>query len=297
MPLELKFDEEGKVVFVEKEGGVKMPVYVDEDGKDIEADVPSLFSKITEVSAEAKTYRKDKANLKKKFKLFDGIENLEEWKADVEAAVETVKNFDDKKLLDANKVDEIKQQIKDVHKEDVLAIHKSYEQSGIEKDQIIKGKDDTIYKLMVSSKFAQSPFFSGEKPKSTLPPEIAETYFGKNYKVEDDNKGGLRTNGYKNDGTPIYSRQNPGELAEFEEALEVIINEYPYKDRILRSSGAGSGAGGGSGAGAETGVDAQIAKLQTLWEEAMKSGDGKKAIALKNQIFDLNTKKNLGLIK
>ena len=47
----------------------------------------------------------------------------------------------------------------------------------------------------------------------------------------------------------------------------------------------------------ETGVDAQIAKLQTLWEEAMKSGDGKKAIALKNQIFDLNTKKNLGLIK
>lgn len=296
MPLELKFDEEGKVVFVDKEG-VKLPVYVDEDGKDLEVDVSGLFTRITEVSAEAKGYRKEKGALKEKFKLFDGIENLEEWKEDVEKAVETVKNFDDKKLVDAGKVEEIKKQIKDVHVEEIANIHKSYEQSGVEKDQIIKGKDDTIYKLMVSSKFAQSPFFSGESPKSTLPPEIAETYFGKNYKVEDNGKGVLRTTGYKNDGTPIYSRQNPGELAEFDEALEVIINEYPYRDRILRSSGAGSGAGGGSGAAAETGVDAQIAKLQSLWQEAMDNKDAKRALALKNQIFDLNTKKNLGLLK
>lgn len=296
MPLELKFDEEGKVVFVEKEG-VKLPVYVDEDGKDIEVDVPSLFTKITEVSAEAKGHRKDKGALKEKFKLFDGIENLEEWKEEVEKAVETVNNFDDKKLVDAGKVEEIKRQIKEVHTEEIVNLHKSYELSGVEKDQVIKGKDVTIYKLMVSSKFAQSPFFSGENPKSTLPPEIAETYFGKNYKVEDDGKGELRTTGYKKDGTPIYSRENPGELAEFNEALEVIISEYPYKDRILRSSGAGSGAGGGSGAGADTGVDAQIAKLQTLWEEAMKNKDAKRALTLKNQIFDLNVKKNLGLLK
>ena len=296
MPLELKFDEEGKIVFVEKEG-VKLPVYVDEDGKDIEVDVPSLFTKITEVSAEAKGYRKDKATLKEKFKLFDGIENLEEWKVEVEKAVDTVKNFDDKKLVDAGKVEEIKNQIKDVHKEEIVQIHKSYEQSGIDKDQIIKDKDSTIYSLMVSSQFAQSPFFSGESPKSTLPPEIAETYFGKNYKVEDDGKGALRTTGYKNDKTPIYSRENPGELADFNEALEVIIGEYPYKDRILRSTGAGSGAGGGSGGGAETGVDAQIAKLRSLWEEAIKNKDGKKALSLKNRIFDLSTKKNLGLLK
>jgi len=297
MPLELKFDEEGKVVVKEVENGIKMPVYVDEDGKDIEVDVPSLFTKITEVSAEAKGYRKDKATLKEKYKLFDGIENLEEWKAEAEKATETVKNFDDKKLVDAGKVEEIKNQIKEVHKEEVVNIHKSYEQSGLEKDTTIKNKDITIYGLMVSSKFAQSPYFSGENPISTLPPEIAETYFGKNYKVEDDGTGKLRVTGYKSDGKPIYSRKNPGDLAEFEEALEVIIGEYQYKDRILRSSGAGSGAGGGSGAGTETGVDAEIAKLQSLWEEAIKAKDGKKALSLKNRIFDLNQKKLLGLLK
>lgn len=297
MPLELKFDEEGKVVVKEGENGIKMPVYVDEDGKEIEVDVPGLFVKITEVSAEAKGYRKDKATLKDKYKLFDGIDNLEEWKTGAETAMETVKNFDDKQLVDAGKVDEIKQQMKSVHQEEILQIHDSYKQSGLDKDTIIKEKDGTIYSLMVSSMFAQSPFFSGEQPKSTLPPEIAEAHFGKNYKVEDDGKGKLRVTGYQNDGKPIYSRKNPGDLAEFEEALETIINEYPYKDRILRSTGAGSGAGGGSGAGAETGVYAKIAKLQGLWQEAIDNKDAKRALLYKNQIFDLNQKKMSGLLK
>lgn len=43
-------------------------------------------------------------------------------------------------------------------------------------------------------------------------------------------------------GNPIYSRKNPGELADFDEALEIIISQYPHKDSILRGSGA-SGAG------------------------------------------------------
>jgi len=297
MALKLKIDDQGRAVLKEVESGLKLPVYVEDDGTEIEVDVPNLFLKITEVSAEAKGYRKEKAALKEKFKVFEGVDNLEEWKSNADKAIETVKNFNDKQLVDAGKVDEIKQQMKSVHQEEIQQIHESYKQSIKDGEVALKGKDNMIYKLMVSSQFAQSPYFTGENPKSTLPPEIAETYFGKYYKVEDDGKGNLRTTGYRKDGTSIYSRKNPGELADFNESLEVIISEYPYKNRILNSSGSGSGAGGGSGTGVETGVDLKISKLQAMHVEAMKAKNGKLALSLKNQIHDLKNKKALGILK
>lgn len=299
MPLQLKFDDEGKVVTVEKDG-VKMPVYFDPDdstGSDIEVDVPSLFTKVTDVSAEAKKYRKDKAALKEKFKFFDEIEDINAWVEESNQARETVKNFNDKQLVDAGKVDEIKKSMKEAHTEEINGVHDSYKQTLQEKDNIIKNKDNTIYKLMVSSKFAQSKYFSGKDSVTLLPPEMGEAYFSRHFKVEDDGNDDLRTTGYDNGGKQIYSKKNPGELADFDECMEVILNAYPKKDSIIRSTGPGSGAGGGSGANQATGVDAQIAKLQAKYEEAMANKDGKSSIVFKNQIHDLQAKKRLGLIK
>jgi|GEM_PF-172271 len=298
MPLELKFDEEGKAVFVEKDGA-KLPVYIDPDDpeSEIEVDVPGLFSRITDVSAEAKKYRKEKAALKVKFKFFDEIEDIDAWLEESNKARETVKNFNDKQLVDAGKVDEIKKQMKEVHAEEIENVHNSYKQAITDKEGVISKKDDTIYKLLVSSKFAQSKYFSGESPVTLLPPEIGETYFGKYFKVEEDDKGELREIGYNKASKQILSKKNPGDLADFDECMDVILNEYPKKDSIIRSSGAGSGSGGGSGASQPTGVDAKIAKLQAAYDEAFTAKDGKRSIALKNQIHELQTKKRLGLLK
>jgi hypothetical protein len=39
-------------------------------------------------------------------------------------------------------------------------------------------------------------------------------------------------------------------VAKFDEALEILIDQYPYRDSILKSTGAsGGGAQGGSGGG------------------------------------------------
>lgn len=301
MPLELKFDEEGKAVVVEKDG-VKLPVYFDPDdtdGSDIEVDVPSLYTKITEVSAEAKKYRKEKAALKDKFKFFDEVDDVNAWLEESNKARETVKNFNDKQLVDAGKVDEIKKQMKEVHAEEVLNVHNSYKQAIVDKDEIIKSKDATIYNLMVSSKFAQSKYFlgAGDKSITLLPPEVAESYFSKHFKVEEDERGVLRTNGYGYDGKQILSKKNPGDPADFDECMEVILNGYSKKDSIIRSSGAGSGAGGGSGDRGLTGVDATLAKLRTQYEQAVKDKDAKTSLILKNRIHDLQNKKMLGLVK
>jgi len=40
----------------------------------------------------------------------------------------------------------------------------------------------------------------------------------------------------------------PGEAAGFDEALSILVEHYPYKDQILKGTGAsGGGSGGGNG--------------------------------------------------
>jgi hypothetical protein len=138
---------------------------------------------------------------------------------------------------------------------------------------------------MVSNRFATSPFFSGTNPKTTLPPEIAETYFGKHFKVEEDKTtGALNLAAYHSNGDPVYSRQNPGEVANFDEAMVAIFDQYPGKDQLIRASGGGSGAGGGSG-GKDDDEGQDIKALEKQYAEAQKTGDAKAMVAIKNKLF------------
>lgn len=109
--------------------------------------------------------------------------------------------------------------------------------------EALLAKESMIYNLMVSSQFSKSPLIL---EKTLLPPDIAETYFSKNFKVEEIN-GRPCVVGYLN-GEKILDTKN-GEPADFEAALTVIIDAYPMKDRIMKGGHAGSGATGNSGAG------------------------------------------------
>jgi len=294
MELSLKFDQDGKVVILDDK-----PVYVDKDGKEIPIDATALYSKISELSAEAKNHRTGKSTLKQELDtikiLFDGIEDLEGWKTTAEKNAELVANFNQKDLVDAKKVEEIKKAQNDAHEAEKVQILKSFSTKESEYQGVLNGKDAIIYDLMVSSRFAQSPFFTGPEPKSILPPEIAEKYFGANFKVEKEG-GKLRVTGYIGED-PVYSRQKPGELADFDEALEAIVDVYPLKDRILRTTGGGSGASGGSGGGGDTktGIDGQIAKLKERYQLAITEKRSKDAITFKNRIFELEQKKRANI--
>lgn len=282
MPLKLKFDEDKKVVVKDDK-----PVYVDDDGKDVEVDVPRLFTKVTELNAENKTHREENDTLKTTMKIFDGIDDLEVWKKEADTAAETVKNFSQKDLVEAKKVEEIKSAMATAHEDEKTQLLTGFQQKEEHLNSQLTAKDASIYKLMVSERFSRSPFFAGAEATTLLPPEIAETYFGKYFKVETDKKTkDLRVVGYLG-VDPIYSRKDPGELADFDEALEAVIDVYPLKDRIMRATGAGSGAGGGGGGGGGGEDETNVTKLEKQHAEALTAGNVKLAISLKNQIFKL----------
>uniref|UniRef100_UPI002B408628 DUF6651 domain-containing protein n=1 Tax=unclassified Moraxella TaxID=2685852 RepID=UPI002B408628 len=210
-----KLDENGHVVVQDGK-----PVYVYDDGKEVAFDALQATQKITQLNSEAKAHREAKEAVETKLKAFDGLDAQA-----ARTALETVKNFDDKKLIDAGEVEKVKAETKKAFDEQLQAV--IAERDGITQQ---------YHQSMISGEFARSKVIT---EKTILPSDIMQAQFGKHFSIDEQGKLVAKYG----DGNPIYSRINAGELASFDEALEMIIDAYPHKDNILKADTA-SGAGG-----------------------------------------------------
>jgi len=229
---------EGKT-YAAIEGG--KPVYIHDDGKEVPTDVPGMVARISAVNSEAKTNRQRAETAEASLKLFEGIEDP---KAAV-AALATVSNLDDKKLVDAGDVEKVKAQVSKAYEEKIEAMNKA----STEKYDAEKGRGDKLegelYSEKIGGRFARSKFIA---EKLVIPSDLAQSHFGSHFKIEDGN-----VVGYDAAGSKIQSRENPTVPADFEEVLSILVETYSHKDSILKGSGAGgggkhnNGAGGGDG--------------------------------------------------
>jgi hypothetical protein len=90
----------------------------------------------------------------------------------------------------------------------------------------------------IGGSFARSKLIA---EKLAIPADMVEARFGSAFRLEDN-----KVVAYGADGNKIFSRTRPGEIADFDEALESLIEQYPNRDHILKPSGAnGGGANGG----------------------------------------------------
>ena len=214
------------------DGGLKLgeggnPLVTDGQNEPFELDALHLYNKVPELNKESEKHRKKakeyQEQMEKLQSQYEGIDDPEK----AREALKTVQNLKDKDLVDSQEVETLKK-----------SISESYEKKIQEKDQELQSKDSHIYKLLVSNQFANSKTVN---EKTILPPDMAEAYFGKHFAIEDG-----QVVGYIGDDK-IYSREKPGELAPFEEALQTIIDQYPMKDRILKGPASGGGTKPGDG--------------------------------------------------
>ncbi|PCI03456.1 MAG: hypothetical protein COB78_10895 [Hyphomicrobiales bacterium] len=216
---------EGKTYAEIKDGH---PVYVDE-GKDIAFDAPRAATKITELMTESKAHREAKESAESKLSKFDGITDPSE----ALKALDTVKNLDDKKLVDAGEVEKVKAAA-------ISATEEKYAPVVEERDKL---KTD-LYKETIGGRFARSAYI---QESLVIPSELVQAQFGDNFSLEE----GVMTI-KDNQGNPIYSKERAGELASFDEGLEILIGQYQHKDTILKgseSNGSGSEKSKGSSSG------------------------------------------------
>ncbi|MCG7388759.1 DUF6651 domain-containing protein [Pantoea sp. ACRSB] len=218
--MKLKLDEYGNVVVADGK-----PVYVQDDGKEVAFDAPGTVQTISRLNGEAKSHRERAEAAEAAVKSFEGIKDPKE----ALKALETIKNLDAKKLVDAGEVDKVRA-------EAIKAVEEKYA-------PIVKERDELSGKLIaekVGGSFARSKFIA---EKMGIPADMVEARFGSNFKLEGDS-----VIAYDKSGNKIFSASNPGEPAGFDEALGILVEHYPYKDQILKGTGAsGSGSSGGNG--------------------------------------------------
>ncbi len=239
--IKLKLMEDGKSIMMDEDG---LPIAIDDEKPEGEQefaiDAIHLLGKIPSLQNEAKTHREAKTDVETKLKAFEGIEDA---KAALDA-LEKVKTWGDKELLDTKKVDKMKEQILAVEKEKYDAMDKNYKTQLSEKDVLLESQRADIFDSMVSQRFLNSGWFSGAKPKSVMLPEVAKAYFGPSFKVEKI-EGVNRVIGYDSKNEKIFSRKRSGEYAEFDECIETIINQHQDKDSFLQPSTGSKSPGGG----------------------------------------------------
>lgn len=238
-----KFDANGAIV-TQGEGDKKQPVFIHPDGREAPFDADATVASISRLNGEAKAHREAKEAAETKLKAFDGIEDGEA----ARKALETIKNIDEGKLLTAGKVQEIKDAAARSAQEAVANATRAAEQRERELGEQNSKLTSELHNHIIGGSFAGSKFIS---EKLAIPADIAQKVFGDRFKVEAGKLVPMDAN-----GNPIFSATRHGEHADFEEALQVLVNQYPNKEMILKGSGA-------SGGGANPSKDAGGKKTMT----------------------------------
>lgn len=256
--------KEGKANVVET-GENGHPVWIpDEEGEKtpVEVDWSSALSTISRLNGENKTRREEGETLTGQLK--EAKTSLSSFgDLDPKAAKEAITklaSIAQGDLLTADKVESFKASVLQAAQDEKNALVTGYDTKIGDLEKKVEKGNGQIYKLVVSNAFANSPYIE----KIQVPRDMVEAFFGHCFKVED----GLPV-GYMN-GNKINSRKNPGNPAAFDEAIEIIIEQYPDKDKLFPGSSGGSGGQGGGGNHGKMGAD-QIKDLSLAqYEQAKK---------------------------
>lgn len=238
MPFKLHMDESGKPQFDDK----GMPLFMQDGATEpTPINIDALYDQIRALGGEAKTHRQEKEGLASKLKLYEGIEDPEA----ARKALDTVKMLDEGKLLEAGKVDEIRQKAVAEFQQKLASLEKALTDEKANGAKAMQEKDQMVHNLLVKNAFSESVFL---RDKTVLPPDFAYANFSKHFTVE-----------YQ-DGTPVvvakdgqgnilFSQSEPGKNASPEEAIRLLIEQHPQRDSLLKVTSANGGSGANSGSG------------------------------------------------
>ena len=207
-----------------------LPVFVNDKGEEIALDADRLFGKVTELNAECKRWRESKEIL--------------------EAQVKQLQEAPKKNEKPSEDIDGLRKQMAEM-------------KASYEKDTANLAAQ--LNKEVVFGQFARSGLFNGTDAKTVLKPEVAYKLFGDRFAVKNGQVVALEKT-----GSEMYSRKDVTSVANFEEALDVIMDEMGVKNDITRVS-LGSGSGGGKAA-----TPKQVA--QAAVQQAINNGDGDKVL-------------------
>lgn len=230
--MKLKLDDKGQVVV---DNG--MPIYVYDDGREAPFDAPGAVGKIKTLADEKEKVSKAHDALAERLKPFDGFD-LDGAKT----ALETVANLKAGELIKAGDVQTIKNETAKAYESQVEALKRQNEELRISGEASVAKLNKELDDLAIGHAIGTSKFVL---EGMTLPPNAVRKMWGDNF-VRKDGKLVAVVNGKE-----LFSDLKPGEFAEPDEAIELLVKADPYREKYLKGTGAaGSGAHPGAPSGA-----------------------------------------------
>lgn len=215
------------------------PIYVDSNGKEM-----SMQSNtIARLNDESKQHRTAKEEAEQRLQAFGDLDP-----AKAREAVEKLSKLDLSKMVDNGELDRVKSEITSQFTEQLTA-----------KDNALKEVVQRADNLTMQLAFAGSEFIN---KRIAVPRDMFEASFRNNFKIEDGN-----IVPYGRDGNKLMSPKNFGEVATVDEAFELLVNQHPNKDAILKAddhNGSGGDGGGGNRGGKRTMTRTEFEKLSPV---------------------------------
>lgn len=263
--MKLKLDANNNVVVQDGK-----PVYILDDGREVPHDAAATVARISALNGEAMSHRQAKEAAEAALKPFKdaGIEDP----AAAAEALQTMANIKTGDLTTAAKVQEIKDAATRSANEAVAAATRAAEEKQRALTEQNAKLTQDLNNHIVGGSFSGSKFIAD---KLAIPADIAQKVFGDRFKVDGGKLVPLDAA-----GNPIFSATNHGNHADFDEAIQVMVNQYPNKDMILKGSGASGGGATGGGAGAAGGKTITRAQFDSMdqGQRAAAFKDGAKVV-------------------
>lgn len=262
-----KIDSAGNMVV--QEGN---PVWIYEDGKEAGFNAEFALKRIGELKQEAKDNRLKAAEANNQLKIVAdaGIEDLEKFIKEAQKALDIVKDLKDGDLVKAGEVEKIRAKYEEQAEAKVKKVKEALEAQVNEANDKLKNKDLAIRKLLVKGAFDASEFI---REQTVLFPDMAYMYFGGQFEVVEQGED-LKVYALDKSGERMLSLKNPGQYADPEEAIEMMVMDHPQRDKILIRGAKGSGALGGQ--------DNKGTKINNPWKRETRNLTEQMRIAREN---------------
>ena len=173
------------------------PVYLDDSGAEVGYDAPELAATVGQLTKDLRTTKSELTKAANKLTAFGDLDATAAKKA-----LETVAALDSDKLVDAERINEVRTTT-------ISEMEAKYQPIEAERDSL----REQLYAEIVDGNFARSSYV---RDQLVTPPQMVQATFGQHFKVEE---GQLRA--YGHDGNPLYSPSKPSERASFEEAIKL----------------------------------------------------------------------------
>lgn len=221
-------------------------VVVRDDGSEFAVDLSALNNAVTTTRSERDAL---KSKLEAAEKALSAFGASDDDRAKAAERLKLAKSLDDKKLIDAGKVEEVVEaRLKDAKAQ--------WDKAMQAKDDLLSEANARVRRYLVSSRFATSKALE----KTIITPDLAESHFGSLLDLDGDDVVWFRDASKKE---RLYSLTDPSKLADFDEGLSIHIQKNPNYPKWK----AGTGATGGGAPGGATQTGTKV--LQRKQFEAM----------------------------